>query len=104
VVMTMKALKTVTTMGFKQNIALFFNTTLYIAIVVGLLFLFAGIYAFAAILIIGAWCIDRLYFKRWCIGFHSELREDVSIQILPTQKGDVDDIIDVAWEELKEEE
>jgi len=91
-------------MGFKQSIAMLFNTLAYIVIIIGILFLIAQVYAIAAICIIGGWAVDRLYFKRWCLGFHNELMEDVSIQILPTQKGEVDDMIDVAWEELKEEE
>jgi len=91
-------------MGFKQSIALLFNIFLYIMMMVGLLSLLAGFYLFATSLIVGCWCIDQYYLKRWCLGFHYDGMEEASIETILIQKAETDDIIDIEWKEITQEE
>jgi hypothetical protein len=86
-------------MELKQSIALLFNFVAYIVIIAGVLLLLAGAWAIAAVCILGGLVLDK-HLKRWCLGCHYDSMENVSIQILPIQKGDSDDIIDIEWEEI----
>lgn len=89
--------------GLKQSIAMVFNALAYMVIIAGVIFLLEQVYTIAAICILGGWAADRLYFKRWCLGFHYDSMEEASVQTLPVQKGEVDDIVDVEWEKIEEE-
>ena len=75
-------------MGFKEAITVWLNTFVYMIMLLGILLLLAQVYALAALCILGGWAIDRLYFKRWCLGFHFDHMEDASVQTLPVQKGE----------------